>query len=232
MKKAWLFLLVLVLLLSELVLKINASMGFLLYIGLITGVLLALHKAESLDNNGKLMVILLILPIIRISEVFLDFSYLWRTLIVYYALLFLACFYCFRFRINPGYTRRNLALLPLVILLGIVLGVLGNFLLDFGKNIGVLALIPAIAFSEEILFRGLIQKLIKTEHSAFFSILLTAIIYSIFSLSFGFPAVLFVFIVSLIISLVYNFTENIFLAIAINMLVQAFVFVLPKIHLG
>ncbi|MEK6820388.1 MAG: hypothetical protein AABX71_01635, partial [Nanoarchaeota archaeon] len=68
--------------------------------------------------------------------------------------------------------------------------------------------------------------------SAFFSILLTAIIYSIFSLSFGFPAVLFVFIVSLIISLVYNFTENIFLAIAINMLVQAFVFVLPKIHLG
>lgn len=219
---------VLTMLLSEIMLTLNVAIGLLFYVILITGVLLALHKTESLVNNGKLMTILLILPIIRLIGLFLDIDYFWKTLIVYCALLFLVCFYSFKFKINPGYTKKNLILLPLIVLLGIVMGATGNFLFDFEKT-PFLILIPLIAFSEEVLFRGLIQKLIKTEYGGFLSILFTAMLYGILNLSLGFPAVLFIFWVSLFISLFYDITENIFLAIIINMIVQAFIFVLPKL---
>jgi len=231
MKKGLLVLILLFIFLSEIGLKINVTLGFVFYIALITGVLLSLHKVESLDNYGKLAVIFLILPMIRIAEFFMNFDYFWKNLIVYYILLFLVCFYSFKFKINPGYNKKYLVLLPLAILLGISLGFLGNSLFSFEKDIKILILVPVIAYSEEVLFRGLIQNLIKKEYSWVIAVLITAIIYGIFSLSFGFNFLVFIFLVNLIISLIYNFAGNIFLTITINIILQTFLFILPKIHL-
>ena len=227
MKKYLLVLLSLSMFLSEIILRINETAGFFLYGFLIAGCLISLAKAESLDNYGKLIIVFMILPIIRIAELFIVFEFFWRIFIVYYILLFLVSFYSIKFKINPGYTKEKLYLLPLVILLGVSLGFIGN-LFGFEKYAGLIFLIPLIAYSEEVLFRGLIQNFIEKSYGIFPSIFFTALLYGIFSLSFGFPAVLFLFFTAGIISFIYYFTKNIFLTIAINLILHLFLFVLPK----
>ena len=226
MKKYLLILLSLSVFLSEIILRINETAGFFLYSFLIAGCLISLAKAESLDNYGKLIVVIMILPIIRIVELFIVFEFFWKTFMVYFILLFLVSFYSIKFKINPGYTKKKLFLLPLVIVLGVSLGFLGN-LLGFEKYFGLIFLIPLIAYSEEVLFRGLIQNFIEKSYGVGISIVFTALLYGIFSLSFGFP-VLVIFFISLIISFVYSFTRNIYLTIAMNMIFHLFLFVLPK----
>lgn len=227
MKNYFLILFSLSLFLSEIILRINQTFGFLLYSFLIAGCLISLAKAESLDNRGKLIIVFMILPIIRIAELFLVFEVFWKTFIVYCILLFLAVFYSIEFKINPGYTTKKLYLLPLVIILSIFLGFIGNSFFSFEKYAGFFFLIPLIAYSEEVLFRGLIQNFIKKNYGIICSILFTAILYGIFSLSYGFPTVLFIFFTALSISCIYHFTENIFLTIAMNIVLQLFLFVFP-----
>jgi len=226
MRKYLLILLISTIFLSEIILRVNEIAGFIFYISLITGVLISFHKAESLDDYGKLAVIFTIIPILRIAELFITLEFFWKTLIFYYLLFFLVTFYSIKFKINPGYTKKGLILMPLVIFLAISLGYLGNAFLNLDKYIGLLALLPIIAYSEEVLFRGLIQNLIKKIYSPLTSILSTALLYGIFSLSYSFSAIIFFFITALIISLVYNYTKNIFLTITINLILHFFLFVL------
>ncbi len=227
MGKYLLILFSLSLFLSEIILRINQTFGFLLYSFLIAGCLISLAKAESLDNPSKLIIVFMILPIIRIAELFIVFEVFWKTFIVYCILLFLVIFYSMEFKINPGYTTKKLYLLPLVIIFSIFLGVIGNSFFSFEKYGLFFFLIPLIAYSEEILFRGLIQNFIKKNYGVVYSILFTAVLYSIFSISSGFPAVLFILFTALIISSIYYFTENIFLTIAMNVVLQLFLFVFP-----
>lgn len=227
MKKYLLVLLGLSVFLSEVILRVNEIAGFFLYSFLIAGCLISLSKAESLNNHAKLIIVFMILPIIRVAELFLVFEFFWRVLIVYLILFFLVTFYSIRFKINPGWTKEKLWLLPLVILVSIFLGYIGNVFFSFEKHPELLLLIPLIAYSEEVLFRGLIQNYTKKSYGARASVLFTALLYGIFSLGYGFPAVLFIFFIALITSLVYNSTKNIFLVIAMNMIVHLFLF-LPK----
>ena len=227
MRKYLLVLLGLSVFLSEVILRINEIAGFFLYSFLIAGCLISLSRAESLNNHAKLIIVFMILPIIRIAELFIVFEFFWRVLIVYLLLFFLVTFYSIRFKINPGWTKEKLWLLPLVILVSIFLGYVGNVFFSFERYTELLLLIPLIAYSEEILFRGLIQNYAKKSYGAIASILFTALLYGIFSLGHGFPAVLFIFLVALITSLIYNSTKNIFLVITINMILHFFLF-LPK----
>lgn len=227
MRKYLLVLLSLSMFLSEIILRINQTFGVFLYSLLITGCLIALSKKESLDNYGKLIIVFMILPIIRIVELFLVFEIFWRVFVVYFILLFLVSFYCLKFKINPGYTKEKLGLLPWVILVAVFLGFMGNVLFEFDKYLGFVFLIPIIAYSEEVLFRGLIQNLGEKSCGVFCSIFFSSFLYGIFSLSFGF-SVIFIFIIAFVIGLTYYFTKNIFLTIAINMIFHLFLFVLPK----
>lgn len=227
MRKYLLVLLGLSVFLSEVILRINEVAGFFLYSFLIAGCLISLSRAESLNNHAKLIIVFMILPIIRIAELFIVFEFFWRILIVYLILFFLVTFYTIRFKINPGWTKEKLWFLPLVILISIFLGYIGNVFFGFKGHTGLLLLIPLIAYSDEVLFRGLIQNYAKKSYGAVSSILFTALLYGIFSLGYGFPAVLFIFLVALITSLVYNYTRNIFLVITINMIIHLFLF-LPK----
>lgn len=228
MKKYLLVLLGLSVFLSEVILSINEVAGFLLYGFLISGCLIALSKTESLNNHAKLIIVFMILPIIRIAELFVVFEFFWKVLIVYLILFFLVSFYSMRFKINPGYIKEKLWLLPLVIVFSAFLGYIGNVFFSFEGYSKILLLIPLIAYSEEVLFRGLIQNYARKSYGAVASVLFTALLYGIFSLGYGFPAVLFIFLTALIICLVYNYTKNLFLTIAMNLILHFFLFVLPQ----
>ncbi len=225
MKKYILIVLGLSLLLSEIILMVNPTWGFVFYALLISGCLISLSKAEVMDNYGKLIITLMILPTIRIAEFFIGFNFLWTSFITYYILGFLATFYVIKFKINPGYTKKLLGLLPLVIIIGGLLGILlNNFGLD--KYPGFLLLLPIIVYSEEVLFRGLIQNFTKESYGAVSSILFTSALYFIFSLSFGLPIALLFFFVSLVSCIIYHFTRNIFLTMALSFGVHLFMLVI------
>lgn len=226
MKKYLLVLLSLSLLLSEIILKINSTAGFVFYCALITGCVIALSKAESLDNQGKLMIVFMILPTIRIADLVIGFDFLIRSFIVYNLFLFLVVFYCVKLEINPGYTKKKLALLPVMILMGVVFGLLWNNFFFTEKWMGFLFMLPVIVYAEEVLFRGMIQNLIGKEYNGLSAIFFTSLLYWAFSLSYGLAISLFFFVVSLILCLVYQRTKNIFLTMAMSLVVHLFVLVI------
>jgi len=224
MKKYLLILLTSSLLLSEIMLRIDRTWGFFLYALMITGCLIVLSKEENQSDLSKIIIIFLILPIIRIFELFLVFDLFWNVFIVYYVLLFLSSFYLFKSKMNIGYTKKGLYLLPLIVILSINLGFLGRILFEFENNFRLLLLIPLIAYTEEILFRGLIQNSIEKNYGLINSIIFTTLLYGIFSLSLGYPLFLLMSFASLIMSIIY-IKKNIFLTISMNMIIHIFLFI-------
>jgi membrane protease YdiL (CAAX protease family) len=227
MRKYLLILFSLCFFLSEILLRISPVGGFISYSVLIAGCLISFAKEEALDERGKLMIVLMIIPIMRIAELFISFDYVWRSFIVYYILLFLVVFYSLKFKINPGYIKKGFGWLPLVVILGVVIGVIGDSLLNLNiKYPEFLFLLPVIAFSEEVLFRGLIQNLVQKSFGTFSSIFFTSLLYGIFSLSLGIGFALFFFAVSLITCIIYHKTKNIYLVVFLNLIVHLFILVL------
>ena len=217
--------------LSEIILRINETAGFLLYSFLILGCLLSLSKAKLLNNDAKLLIVFIILPILRISELLIFLEFFWKINLVYLILFFLVTFYSVKFNINPGFSKGNLWMIPIVIVLSVILGFVGNFFFTFEKHPEFLFLLPLIAYSEEILFRGLIQNYSEKIYGVVASILFSSVLYLIFSLSLGIFAVIFIFIASLIIGIIYHFTKNIFLVIIMNFILHLFLFIFPQILL-
>jgi membrane protease YdiL (CAAX protease family) len=166
----------------------------------------------------------MILPIVRISELFIEFNFLIRSFIIYYILGFLAVFYSIKFSINPGYTKKGLVLIPLVIIVGVILGIISN-MFELNKYAELIFLIPIIAFSEELLFRGLIQNIINKEYGFIASIFFSSLLYCIFSL-YSFPLLFIVIAFSLISGIIYHFTKNIYLSIILNLVFHLFILII------
>lgn len=226
MKKYLLVVLGLSLLLSEIILMVNPTWGFVFYGLLISGCLITLSKTDVMDDYGKLIITLMILPTIRIAELFIGFDFLWRSFMVYYVLFFLVTFYAIKFKINPGFTKKWILFLPVVIVIGVLFGVLGGNLVGSEKYAGFLLLLPVLVYSEEVLFRGLIQNFTRESYGAVASVLFTSVLYFIFSLSYGLPIALLLFFVSLSACIIYHFTRNIFLTMVLSFGVHLFMFVL------
>jgi membrane protease YdiL (CAAX protease family) len=211
-------------LLNEILLKVNPTYGFFSYVIIITACLIAISKDE-LNGYGKLAVVLLILPMMRIAELFVSFDYIWRSFLIYYVLLFLVLIYSSRFKINVGYTVKKIGFLPLVLVVGGVLGVLaGAFSV---KNAGFLLVLPVIVLAEELLFRGMMQNLVREGYGTKASIILPSLVYAVFSLGYGFPFVGLLFVASLVSSVIYHYSKNIFLSIAFSLSFQFFAFIFP-----
>jgi len=226
MKKYLLIILGMFLFLSEIILQLSPEFGFICYSVLIGGCLISMASEEELDNHGKLLVVFTILPIIRIAELFVQFEFIWRSFIVYYILAFLVLFYSLKFKINPGYNKNKLYLLPIVILLGLSFGLFVNFAFDLEKYSSFVLLLPVLVFSEEVLFRGLIQNLSEKCYGELASIIFTSVLYVIFSLSHGLPFVLIMLVFSLISCVIYNYSKNIYLTMAFSFVFQFFVLIL------
>ncbi len=227
MKRLLFIFLIIAFLLSELILSINRNAGFLIYVIIIGILLINLEKDETLSHSEKLLVFLMIVPIARISELFINFSFFWKTVMFYFAISFLVVLYTRRFKINPGYTKSRLWFLPISIIIGICLGYAGSLIFNSGEYLEILFLLPFIVFSEEILFRGMIQNYAKKEYGSIISIIGTSLLFAVFSLSHGFALAYFMFMANIIMCLIYDRTENIWLTLPINLCINLSLFVLP-----
>ena len=219
-------LLIFSLFLSEIFLSFNETIGFLLYGFLIALCLISLSHIKILNDYGKLIIILMIIPIIRVSGLFINLGLFWETLIFYCLLLFLAFYYSVRFKLDHGHKKEKLDLLPLAVIIGVVLGLIGQGFFNFENYSWIIYLIPLIAYSEEILFRGMIQNLVEKSYGVIPSIFIPAFLYGFFSLGYGYLFALFMFFAGIILGLVYYKTKNIFLTVVINMILHYLLFVL------
>lgn len=226
MKKHFAVFLILVLILSEILLNVSEVIGFILYGFLVALCLLSLSHTKLLNEYGKLIIVLMIVPIVRIVEMFLSLGFFWEVLISYCILLFLAFYYSVRFRLDHGHKKEKLNLLPLAVIAGGILGLIGSYFFSLEQYKWVIYLIPLIAYSEEILFRGMIQNLVKKGYGTFLSVLIPALLYGIFSLSYSFLFALFMFFAGIVLGVFYNRTKNIFLTITINLILHFCLFVL------
>ncbi|MFC1682125.1 type II CAAX prenyl endopeptidase Rce1 family protein [Nanoarchaeota archaeon] len=219
--KSLLILLVISTLLSEIILQLNPTAGFLIYTLLITGCLLALSKTETLNKEAKLIIIFLIFPVIRILNLFLNLEPFWKTFLIYSVFLFLSTFYILKFKLNPGFIKKYIFLLPLTILLGIYFGFLTNLFLNLDKQI--ILLIPIIILSEEIFFRGLLQNFAEKNYTIISSILFPAFLYSTLFI-YNLPLAFLFFFINIILCLIYTSTKNLYLTFALNFTLHLTIF--------
>ncbi len=227
MKKLFFTTLILAFLASETALYLNKLAGFFSYIILVGIILASLEKDEIIDSSEKLLIFLTVIPIARISEFFIDFSFFWKIFVFYSVVLFLAIFYTRKFQVKHGYSIKNFNFITLSLFLGVFLGYGGDNFFNFEKHFEILMLIPIIVFSEEILFRGMIQNFAKKQFGSLFSIIAVALLVSIFSLSFGgIKFAYFMLMCNLIMCLIYDRTENIWLTIQMSLFLNIFLFVM------
>lgn len=218
MKKMLISLFAIIIILSEILLNINVTFGFIIYALLISGILITLSKVELKKNYD--LVFLLILPIARISSLFIT-SLTWQPITFYLVIFFLTSFYLFNLNINPGFTKKNIFLFPFVIILFSLVGFLGNIFFVY-KNQGIIFLVFLIAYSEEVLFRGLLQNFITKEQGAFFSIIIVSLLFAAAGMGFGIFGALFLFFASILLGITYHYTKNLFLAILGNAIITIF----------
>lgn len=212
--------------LSEILLHINETLGFVSYTLIITGILIVLSNLESLDSMGKLVIVLMIFPMIRILELFLQLSNYWRISIVYYLFLFLALYYFIRFKFEYKPKKGGFWWIILSIFLGVLFGFVGKGLFHTEKSLMFITIIPIIVFAEELFFRGMVQELITRNYGLSYGIILTALFYAIASLGFGAGLIMFFILLSLILSIIYGITKNLWLTIIINAIVHIFIFII------
>lgn len=200
--------------------------GFFVYAIFVGVVLVMMENEVQHTKEEKLLIFLMILPICRLAEIFLNLNFFWSTLIFYLILAGLTIFYSIKFwyrvRKNPFVGNPTYFLISLGIA-GIAWGAAKYaFNLDYST---IVFLIPIIAYAEEIYFRGGFQNM-ANEWFGNFSILLTAFIYAAFSLSYGFVYALIAFFAALVLSSLYHITKNIYLSYVLNIVFHVLIFVL------
>ena len=192
---------------------------------------LLVRVAIAHDKARKLAISAAILPVANMISLSLpQTSSFARTVIFYDAILILGLIYRFMFTLNDPtkstqLTRRGyLFVLPSMIILGQVLGGLGYFMLRHQYTFGhtALPLVAAtsviFAISEEILFRGLIQRSAAKIFHPITAALFTALIYTAFSFghSGSYLAPIFGLLLGSTLSAIYYKKQNLVLTMTVN----------------
>lgn len=229
MEKVIALVFVLFVLLNEIVIGFNSEIGAIMYLVLMSVALFILSKQENLDDTGKMIVIFLVVPLIRIVSLFLDISYIWKLTFGYGILLFLGMYYLYEFNIDIGNIKEYFWMLPIVIFIGAVVGVFSNIMFANDGNLLLIMILPLIVSSEEIFFRGLMQNSIRKSCSLIYSIIIPAVIYGALSFYLGLGLAVLFFFIGIFSGLLYLFTKNIFLSIAFNLVISTFIFIIPNL---
>ncbi len=199
------------------------ELGYILYAVLIGFSLIILSKIDMINDNGKLLLVLLTVPMLRIAEVFFDFSFFWKTFAFYLLFATLVSYYFIRFDFKAKFYRTPLKFVIISVVLGILLGISGNYIVNLGADKSLLILAPLIAFSEELWLRGMIQNIVRKEHGSNMGILAAALVYFVFSFSFGILPAIFFFAAGLLIGALYQYTKNITLCMIANLCMTAII---------
>lgn len=207
---------------TEILLVINATMGFILYIIFLTSVCIILSKKEDLNQFDKLLSVLLVVPLIKILQIFITLSFPWKHLLGYVTLLALSVYYLRWFKIKVN-MKGNYSVLPLVAIVGILVGFLGK-IFSVGIAEFSILLIFVMVLSEELFFRGLVQKTSEPVIGTSLSIIMPALFYGLVHISFGlFPFVYFLAF-GLISGIIYWSTDNIVLCFLFGLIANLILF--------
>ncbi len=228
MEKYLIWIFVLIVLLNEILLKYSGMIGGMMYLLLITMTLILISRQEVLDDFAKMVIIFLIIPLVRISGLFMDVSSIWKIFLGSLILLFLGIFYMVKFDLDIGEFDKFLWAIPFVVGMGTIVGIFSGGV-GIEKNIALIMVLPFVVFSEEIFFRGLFQNSIEKSYGTVYSVLFPAIFYGILSSHFGIGLAVFFFFLSLVSGMLYLSTRNIFLSIIFNLVVGCFIFIIPKL---
>lgn len=224
-KKSFLFFLVSLILLSEVLASIDVRISFLIYWMMTILFLYIFSHTGELNISGRLASILIIIPMIRIAQIFVNINPFWNTLILYLCFLYLVMFYLLRYEIKPGFTFKRWYLFLFAVVIAGMFGFLANSYLNIEKTYELFYLLPLIAFVEELFFRGMLQNYIDKHYNKTFGIFFVSILYSILSLNQGLPAAVFFFIVSLVSSEFYSRTKNIYISMLFSVVINYFFYI-------
>ncbi|MCD4770909.1 CPBP family intramembrane metalloprotease [archaeon] len=216
-------------LLNEIIMGVSENAGAFMYLVLMNIVLLVVLRRERLIDVDRMIVVFLVVPLVRVAGLFMDISYIWKMFLGYGVLLFLGMYYLYKFNINLGGVWKFLWALPIVVLSGILVGVLGNFVFAVDKELALIMLLPLVVFSEEIFFRGLMQNSVRKCCGNFYSVLVPAMVYGALSLYLGAGLAVLFFFIGIFSGLLYSSTRNILLSIAFSLPVSVFIFVVPSL---
>jgi membrane protease YdiL (CAAX protease family) len=180
-----------------------------------------MEKDITLDKSEMLLIFLMIVPIARISELFLPFTALWKIFTFYAIIAFLGIFYASKFWIKANEVKLEDMSYPVIIAVVSVFAMAGAEYFFGMKNSIVIPLIFFIAYAEEILFRGEIQNLTNEKYGGVYAVFFTSLLYGIFTISYGFPVYLFAFLASIILCLTYQYTKNIYWTFFMNVVFHA-----------
>lgn len=207
---------------AELVLNIFFEFGLLIYVIFIGAVLILMENRFDKGKDEKLLIFLIIVPMCRIPELFLDFNFFWKTLIFYVPVIAITIYYARSLKLSSRPFIGNILIAVGVFFFSGVLALLAySFDLKFA---GLVFLIPIIAYAEEMLFRGGIQNLTRESYGVM-SIIFTSILYATFSMNYGFIFLLIALGASLVISTIYHFTKNLYLSYGLNIVFHTLLFI-------
>ncbi|PLS81299.1 hypothetical protein CYG49_02515 [Candidatus Saccharibacteria bacterium] len=223
--------LILLLTISHVTFLFNPIVG--LYVTVLSFVLLA-NLALFSEAYRRVTIAITILPVATIVTAALPQSNRYALIAInYLAILLLSLGFWFMLRKNGFYrqtrmTSSHAVPLKYIILLGILLGVFG-FAVLLSQPLGITSLNPVIvilgcigfAFTEEFLFRGLIQRQVTQISSANTAIIITTLLFTLFAASQSNPLnILVAGVSSLVLSVIYSLKSNIFTTFAINAMMK------------
>jgi len=229
MEKAIVGIFALFVLLNEIILKYDSNIGAVMYLALMSLALIILSRQDILDKVSQMIIILLVVPLVRIAGLFIDLPYIWKISVGSGILLFLGLYYFYKFDLDIGNFSKHLGILPIVLCMGAVIGIFGNFLFSGSGSLILIAILPLVVFSEEIFFRGLIQNSIEKSCGVFYSLVIPSVIYGALSIYLGVGLAGLFFLVSFLSGIIYFSTKNLFLSVVFNLAVSVFIFVIPSL---
>ncbi len=211
--------------LNEVVLGLSEVFGFWGYVVLTSGALGVLSLKGICQEFKVMVLVLLIIPLVRISELFLDVSFIWKVIVGYGILLFLSLYYLVKFDFDFDFVGNfeRVWILPLVVVVAVLFGILGHFFVE-GGGLVMIAVIPLIAFAENVFFRGLLQNVIEKMYGEFYSIFIPALLYGALSLTFGALFGVLAFGVGVALGLIYFFGRNLFFCVLFDLIFLGIVF--------
>lgn len=207
---------------TEVLLTINVTMGFILYIIFLTSAFVLLSKKENLNSFDKLLSILFVVPLIKILQIFVTLSFPWKAFLGYAALLTVSIYYLRWFKIKIS-IKENYLLLPAVAIVGGLIGFLGKIFLGGIAEFSIL-LIFVMVLSEELFFRGLVQRSSEPVLGTSFSIIVPALFYGLLHASFGLFSFVYFLAFGLISGIIYKSTNNLILCFLFGLITNFVLF--------
>jgi membrane protease YdiL (CAAX protease family) len=191
--------------------------------------ILLLALALSLDRARKLAISAAIIPTTMLVSLSLPQHDVFARSAVYYILiLLLSLLYGYMFTMNEPHSvmslgKKYIILLPLMVVIGQVLGALGFVVLRgqypyHGTPIALVASTAVVfGFSEELLFRGLLQQqALKVVHPVA-AVVITSLAYAVvFTVHGSVLPFVFALIAGSVLSTIYYFKQNLLLTTATN----------------